>query len=71
MAILACFIHIIYILFCLSYIFVTTVLSVFCQLKETVRSPYGSASTSNTFLPDLARPMPRSTVVIVLPTPPF
>ena len=39
--------------------------------KEVVKSPCGSASTSSTFFPLFAKPMPRLTVVVVFPVPPF
>ena len=42
-----------------------------CQPRQVVRSPWGSASMSRTFFPRRARPMPRFTVVVVLPVPPF
>ena len=46
-------------------------LSVSCHPRQVVKSPYGSASTSNTFFPCIARPIPRLTEVVVFPTPPF
>ena len=39
--------------------------------RQVVRSPCGSASTRSTFLPSLASPIPKLTVVVVLPVPPF
>ena len=42
-----------------------------CQPRQVVRSPWGSASMSRTFFPRRAKPMPRFTVVVVLPVPPF
>ena len=53
------------------------VANVFCSAfgfsmpRHFDRSPCGSASTSKTFLPCLARPIPKFTVVVVFPTPPF
>ena len=46
-------------------------LSVSRQPRQVVRSPCGSASTRSTFLPCIAKPTPKFTVVVVLPTPPF
>ena len=42
-----------------------------CQLMLMVRLPCGSVSTSRTFLPSIASPMPRFSQVVVLPVPPF
>ena len=39
--------------------------------RLAVRLPCGSASINNTFFPSLARPIPKFTVVVVFPTPPF
>ena len=37
-----------------------------CRIRH-----FGSASTSRTFLPSMARPIPRFSQVVVLPVPPF
>jgi len=42
-----------------------------CQPMLMVSDPCGSASTSRTFLPSIASPMPRFSQVVVLPVPPF
>jgi hypothetical protein len=42
-----------------------------CQPMLMVSDPCGSASTSRTFLPSIARPMPRFSQVVVFPVPPF
>ena len=42
-----------------------------CQPMLMVKLPCGSASTNRTFLPSIARPMPRFSQVVVLPVPPF
>ena len=42
-----------------------------CQPMLMVKLPCGSASTSRTFLPSIASPMPRFSQVVVLPVPPF
>jgi len=42
--------------------------SVSCQPSEAVKSAYGSMTTSKTFLPSIARPIPRFAVVVVLVT---
>lgn len=42
-----------------------------CQPMLMVRLPCGSVSTSRTFLPSIASPMPRFSQVVVLPVPPF
>ena len=41
------------------------------NVRLAVRLPCGSASISNTFFPCLASPIPRFTVVVIFPTPPF
>ena len=38
---------------------------------HTVKSPCGSASNNNTFLPSFDNATPKLKVVVVLPTPPF
>ena len=45
--------------------------SVSCHPMLTVSEPCGSTSTSNTFLPSIAKPIPRFSQVVVLAVPPF
>ena len=56
---------------CMSVDSDTSSSSGFFTPRLTVRLPCGSASISKTLLPVFARPTPRLTVVVVLPTPPF
>ena len=56
---------------CMSVDSDTSNSSGFFTPRLTVRLPCGSASINKTLFPVFARPTPRLTVVVVLPTPPF